>query len=165
MRVVFTRHREEVTSVRRSITQVRVEAGSGGSLGADCDEIELKPETPAREAAPTLSAHADGITDSVDLHSPSSRDNFHQVTYSIPGTLMGGPFRERYVEQKALKSGNESFPNYSQNLSKHTGDKPRVIHKEKPVCYDVRISKFIAVQKMTDFQDHTEKKLPVEIEV
>ena len=162
MRVVFTRHREEVTSVRRSITQVRVEAGIRSSLG---DIIELKHETPAREAAPTLSARADGIIDSVDLRSPSSRDNFHQVAYSIPGTSTGGPFRERYVEQKALKSGNESVPNYSQNLSKHTGDKPRVIHKEKPVCYDVRISKFIAVQKMTDFQDHTEMKLPVEIEV
>lgn len=165
MRVVLTRHSEEVTSVRRSITQVRVEAGSRGSLGADYDVIELKPETPFREAASTVSAHADDITDIVDLHCPSSSENFQQVTYSIPGTSRGTPFPESYLKQKALKSENESVPNSGHHLHKHVVDKPRVILEERPACYDVRISRFIAVQKMTDFQNRTKNKLTLKIEV
>lgn len=165
MRFVLTRHSEEVTSVKRSITQVRVEAGSRSSLGADCDVIELKPETSLIETAPTLSAHADDITDIVDLHCPSSSENFQQVTYSIPGTSRGAPSPESYLKQKALKPKNESVPNSGHHPHKHVVDKPQVILEERPVCYDVRISRFIAVQKMTDCQDRTEKKLTLKIEV
>jgi len=165
VRVVLTRHREEVTSVMRSITQVRVEAGSSGPLVTDCEVIELKPETPFREAASTMGAHPDDITDVVDLHCPSKTENFQQVTYSIPGTSRGGPFPESYLEQKALKSENESVPNSDQELRKRAADKPRVIQEEQPACYDVRINRFIAVQKMTDFQGRTEKKFSLKIEV
>lgn len=165
MKVVLTRHREEVTSVRRSITQVRVEAGSRGSLVTDSEVIELKPENTFGEAASTLGAHADDIIDIVDLHCPSSSEIFQQVSYSIPGTSRGGPFPESYLEQKALKSKNESFPNSSQGVRKRAVDRPRVIQEDRPACYDVRINRFIAVQKMTDFQDRIEKKLSVEIEV
>jgi hypothetical protein len=165
VRVVLTRHREEVTSVRRSITQVRIEAGSIGSLVTDCEVIELKPETPFREASSTLIVHPDDITDVVDLHCSSKTENFQQVTYSIPGTSRGGPFPESHLEQKALKSENESVPNSGQELRKRATDKPRVIQEERHACYDVRINRFIAVQKMTDFQDRIEKKLSLKIEV
>jgi len=165
VRVVLTRHREEVTSVRRSVTQVRVEAVSRGSLVTDCEVIELKPETPFREAASTLIAHADDITDVVDLHCPSKTENFQQVTYSIPGTSRGGPFPESYLEQKAIKSENESVPNSGQNLRKRAAEKPRMIQEERPARHDVRINRFIAVQKMTAFQERIEKQLGLKIEV
>ena len=90
MRVFLTKYHEEVTTVRRSVSQVKVEAGCKDSEGADSRVIELKPDTPASDkTAPIISsrrfpsqqsdttlslrARVDEISDLVDLHTSSKR--------------------------------------------------------------------------------------------
>ena len=182
MRVVLTKYHEEVTTVRRSVSQVKVEAGGKDSEGADSRVIELKPDTPAsdktapiissrrfpaqqRDTTLSLSARVDEISDLVDLHTPSNEGKLTQATYSMTGVLRRNPFQESNGGQNALKSEDESIHHQSRTPHEHMGHERGLINEEKFIPCDLRVRKFVATQEMTEFQNRTKKKLAIEIKV
>ena len=162
--------------------QVKVETSGKGFEVAKSPVVELKPEAPdvdrtspitsshrftvqQKEAIPALSAHVDAVTDVVDLHNPSNKDNLSQVTYSMAGALRGDPLRERYVAEMPLKSEDEYVRKQRQTPHEQTGDEPLLINEERLIHYNLTARRFIATQEMTEHQSRTEKKLAIEIEV
>jgi hypothetical protein len=112
MRILFTKYHEVVTSVKKSVTQVRLQASGRGFEAGESPVVDRVPPTTyssrfsvqQKEAIPAfISAHTGEVIDTVDLHGPS-KDNPSQVTYSMTGGLRGDPLRERYVGENALKS-------------------------------------------------------------
>lgn len=182
MRVVLTKYHEEVTTVRRSVSQVKVVAGSKDSEGADPRVIDLKPESPdGDKTAPILSsrrfpaqqrdtilslrARVDEISDLVDLHTPSNEGKLTQATYSMTGALRRNPFQESKGSQNALKSEDGSIRHQRRTPHEHVSREQRLINEEKSIPYDLRVRKFVATQEMTEFQNHTKKKQAIEIKV
>lgn len=182
MRVILTKYKEEVTTVRRSVSQVKVEAGGKDSEGTDSRVIELKPETPAgdktapiissrrfpsqqRDTTLSLRARVDEISDLVDLHTPSNEGKLTQATYSMTGVLRRNPFQESNGSQNALKSEDGSIHHQRRTPHEHMGYEQRLINEERSIPHDLRVRKFVATQEMTEFQNHIKKKLSIEIKV
>ena len=173
MRVVFTKYHEEVTSVRKSVTQVKVETSHRSFEVAETPVVHrTSPTTSSRrfpvqqqEAIPALTARTNEVTDIVDLHSPSNKNTPSQVTYSMAGTMRVDPPCEHYVGEKILKSEDEFVRKQRQAPNEQMGDKPLLINEERFIRYDLTVHRFIATQEMTEHRRRTEKKLTVEIDV
>ena len=170
MRVVLTKYHEEVTSVKKSVTQVQVETNGRGFEVAGPPVIELSPEGPVvdrtspatcsrkspvqeKEVLPALSTHAGEVIDIVDLHGPPTKANISRVTYSTAASLRGDHLRERYEGKTTLKLENTFVRKEGLTPNEQRGANPRVINEEGSIRHDLRVRRFITTQEMIEHQN------------
>jgi hypothetical protein len=172
MKIVLTKYCEEVTSVKRSVTEVKVQA-SGRDL--EKDEAPLvegaSPINPSRrfpgqhkKGTPFLTALAGAVNDTVDLHSPSSKDSLCQLTYGMAGALKDDSRWKRMVGETAFQLEDEHTRKNCQAPIEHMGDEPSLTNEERLVRYRLSARRFIATQNMTEHQNRLERKLKFEID-
>lgn len=177
MRIILTKFFHEVTSVKKSVTQIKLETSSSSSEIASSPVIELKAEKPSafhispsttshrfpvqhKEAVPVLS-HMGEVTDVVELHDPSNTLNLNHVTYSMTGDLRGDPLRERYPYRRAIKPEEPSAHVHHEGI----GKEPSLTAEKRLALFDLTVRKFIATQEMTGHLNRTEKGLSLEIDL
>ena len=174
VRILFTKYHEEVTSVKKSVTQVTVEASSRRLEGTETPVIELNPEVPATNRTstaissrrlPALSALVEKINDIVVLHDPLRKDNPSQVTYSMTEALRSEPLRERYAGENTLPSKCGWVGKHSKNPHEYMSKAPSLVNDERIIRYNATVQRFVATQEMTKRQNRAEKKLTIEIDV
>ena len=178
MKIILTKFHQEVTSVRKSITQVKFETSSRKTETAELPVIELNPELPSdcrtspsttsrrlsvqhKEAVPVLSVHMGEVTDIVELHDPSNTLNLSHGTYSMTGDLRGDPLRERYPYWRAIKPEEPSAHVQHEGM----GNEPSLKAEKRFALFDLTVRKFIATQEMTGHLNRTEKGLSLEIDL
>ena len=182
LKVVLTKYHEEVTSVKKSVTQVKVET-AGKKLAVDGSPIiELTPEatvvertsptaptrkSPVRqkEAMPALAARAGEVNDVVDLHRSSNRTDLTHATYTAKGPLRGDHLRERYGGGTALGPEDRFVRNQSLTPNDQAGASTQVINDQRNVRQDLRVRRFIATQEMIEHQIRIERRAAIDIEV
>ena len=169
MRIVFTKHHEEVTTVKRSVTQVKVEAVGRCLQGAEALTVDITPPMDHRfpvsfkRSIPALPAHAGQLTDVVDLHKPSNKDCFNEVTYSLPESPRGNAHREPVVGEMAFRLDGNPVRRHNQTVIEFKGDEPSLIREEKLDRYLLLARRFIATQEMIELQSRSEKAVNFEL--
>ena len=179
VRIVLTKYHEEATIIRKSVKQVRVEAGRRSTRNAGSSVIELNPELKTgdktlhahapyifkiqhNEAIPALSAHVGEVTDNVDLHEPSKNVNVGHPIDAFTGGLRNVSLGDHHGDQKALRS-SILYP--SQIPRDHTGDEPCRVDERISSRYDLLVRRYIAMQEVTKLESQAGKGLIIEIKV
>jgi hypothetical protein len=167
MKLLFTKLQEEITTVRKSVTQFRVETGKTDVKAAEFPVIELKPESqrieyvedntraPAsyndRRVPLALAGKAGQVSDVVDLRGVSKKSALSPVTYSAHGALKATPCRESLDTDSVSKAEND-------------GETFSVLD-EKRARHQFTTRKFIATQEMIEYHTAQEKHVSFELTI
>lgn len=180
MKLLFTKLQEEITTVKKSVTQFRVEAGSD-SRTAEFPVIELKPESPKivhREVTRSpqasfegsrpplaLRAKAGQVDDIVDIREVSNKSALNPVTYSATGALKAKPCSKNIDDEGPLKVDRDFRPDRV-SVNYRTGELETVpLLDEKRAKYQYTTRKFIATQEMIEFHTSRAKSRSFELTI
>jgi hypothetical protein len=173
MKLLFTKLQEEITTVRKSVTQFGVETGSSDYKAAEFPVIELKPQSqsvefvkaskPPKASFDTgktplaLSSKAEQISDVVDLGGMSKKGVLSPITYSASGALQAKPCLESFENDRI----QEKVSVYGKSDS---GDALSALD-ERRAHYQITTHKFIATQQMVEYHNSREKRLSFELTI
>jgi hypothetical protein len=179
MKLLFTRLQEEITTVRKSVTQFKVETGSVGIKAAELPAIELTPGPQTVEHRETLkplkaslddqkhplalNANAEGIRDVVDIQGISKRDALSPVTYSANRALKTNPYPERLGDDSFLNSDNDYNQKNVSVYQKSGGSKDFSALDERRARFQYTTRKFISTQEMIEYHIAKEKRVSFEL--
>jgi hypothetical protein len=181
MRLLFTRLQEEITTVKKSVTQLRVETGSVRSKAADLPAIELTPEpqiivhgealrplkeSPDNKKVPlVLNEKTESIRDVVDIKGISKRDALSPVTYSASRVLKANPYWERPGDDSFLNSDNDynrSTISVYEKSGDHNGFSAL---DERRARFQYTTRKFVSTQEMIEYHTTREKRVSFELTI
>lgn len=182
MKVVLTKYHEEVTSVRKSVTQVKVETTERIFDVNGSPVIDVTPEAtvidrplptnPAprfpgqqKQISSGLTARADAITDIVDLHSSSHGDGANRASYSATDAVTGNHLRERIGSEGPPRPRSPSIHERGQNLNVRTGAYLPSMPEGRGDRHDWRIKRFSNAQEIIEHHGRSEKKVTIDIKV
>jgi len=181
MKLLFTKLQEEITTVKKSVTQFRVETGSPDFKGAEFPVIELKPESQRiehaeanrppkaslddRKAPLALNAKAEQISDVVDLQGISKKGALSPVTYSANRALKTKPYLENIKNDSFSKSENDCSQEKVSAYNKPDNCDAFSALEEKRARYTITTRKFIATQEMIEYHTSREKKVSFELTI
>jgi hypothetical protein len=181
MKLLFTKLQEETTTVKKSVTQLRVETGSSDLKATEFPVIELKPESRKiehveankppkaslddRKVPLSLSAKVEQVYDIVALQGTPKKDALSPVTYSASGALQTKPYLERFKNDSFSKSENDCSQGKVSVYSKSDDWKTFSALEEKQARYNFTIRKFIATQEMIEYHSNREKKVSFELTI
>ncbi|OPX96713.1 MAG: hypothetical protein A4E58_01652 [Syntrophorhabdus sp. PtaB.Bin006] len=182
MRVLFTKYQEEVTTVKKSVTEVKVETGGADFKAAEFPVIEVgpgvlnvegpSPAKPAqarldrrREPPTALGNRAEQVRDIVDLRGPSKNEDFGSIGYSVRGAARGNPYQQPYTREEFSQSGDESALKQNRAESGRETDSPSPVNEERLSRYIQAARISISTQAMSQYHSRKEKKLTINIEV
>jgi len=181
MKLLFTKLQEEITTVRKSVTQFRVETGSSDFKAAEFPVIELKPESQRiehaeanrppkaslddRKAPLALNAKAEQVSDVVDLQGISKKGALSPVTYSASGALKAKPYLEGFKNDGYSKSENDCSQGKISVYNKPGDCDAFSVLDEKRAWYNFTSRKFIATQEMIEYHSNREKKVSFELTI
>jgi hypothetical protein len=178
MRLVFTKLQEEVTTGKKSVTQLQVETGSSDFKAVEPPVIELRqdargverplPTNPSRtspmhtrKALPALYNTTEQVTDVVDLHRSLPSDSFGPVTYSISGFLG----RDTYLGREANQRFSEESVFVAERVS-GCGDQvdtSKSLMQEERARYELTARRFLATQDLVKY--HSTRSFTIDIVV
>jgi hypothetical protein len=180
VKLLFTRLQEEVTTVKKSVTELRVEVGP--ALKTDeFPVIELEPESPKidhreinrpsqgspehRKTPLALSARTGQVTDVVDLQGVTQKNVLGPVTYSADGVSRVKPCLESLEGDRAQKL--EKDYSYDKASVYQAPDKPEIfsILDERRARYQFTARKFISTQEMIEYHSSQEKRFSFELTI
>jgi hypothetical protein len=181
MKLLFTKLQEEITTVKKSVTQFRVETGSADFKAAEFPVIELKPESQRieraeanrppkaslddRKAPLALNAKAEQISDVVDLQGISKKGALSPVTYSASRALKTKPYLENFKNDSYSKSENDCSQGKVSVYNKPDDCDAFSALEEKRARYTITTRKFIATQEMIEYHTSREKKVSFELTI
>jgi len=181
MKLLFTRLQEEITTVKKSVTQLRVETGSAGIKAAELPAIELTPEpqivehgealrplkasSDNQKAPLALNAKTESIRDVVDIQGLSKRDALSPVTYSASRALKANPYPERPEDDSFLNSDNDYNKNNVSVYQKSGDSKDFSALDERRARFQYTTRKFISTQEMIEFHTAKEKRVSFELTI
>jgi hypothetical protein len=181
MKLLFTRLQEEITTVKKSVTQFRVETGRANVKAAELPAIELTPEPQVVEhgealkplkaylddqkAPLALNAKAEGIRDVVDIQGKSKGGALSPVTYSANRALKTNPYPERLGDDSLLNSDNDYNQNNVSVYQKSIGSKDFSALDERRARFHYTTRKFISTQEMIEYHTAKEKRVSFELTV
>lgn len=178
MKLLFTRLQEDNSIVKRSVTQLRVETGSGSET-PDFPAITLYPESrvaekgidarplrvPLNDGAKRLAlrGNAENRPDTVDLQGLKGRDRLQPLGYSSrgregtglclterEGKVFGIPVDDSAEDRGFVCSQSENREVFS-------------LTEEKQARYQFVARKFIAVQNIIEYDHRKEKTKSFEL--
>lgn len=181
MKLLFTRLQEEITTVKKSVTQLRVETGSASIKAADLPAIELTPEPqiivqgealrPLKESsdnqkAPLVSnTKTESIRDVVDIQGISKKVALSPVTYSASRALKANPYRERLGDDSFLNSDND-YNRGSMSVYQKSGDHNGFSAlDERRARFQYTTRKFTSTQEMIEYHTTKEKRASFELTI
>jgi uncharacterized protein YxeA len=181
MKLLFTKLQEEITTVKKSVTQFRVETGSADFKAAEFPVIELKPESQRieraeanrppkaslddRKAPLALNAKAEQVSDVVDLQGISKKGALSPVTYSASRALKTKPYLENFKNDSYSKSENDCSQEKVSVYNKPDDCDAFSALEEKRARYTFTTRKFIATQEMIEYHTSREKKVSFELTI
>ena len=181
MKLLFTRLQEEITTVKKSVTQLRVETGSARIKTAELPAIELTPEpqivehgealrpskaSSGNQQAPlALNAKTESIRDVVDIQGISKRDALSPVTYSANRVLNANPYPERLGDDSFLNSDNDYNKNNVSVYQKSGDSKDFSALDERRARFLYTTRKFISTQEMIEYHTAKEKRVSFELTI
>jgi hypothetical protein len=179
MKLLFTKLQEEITTVKKSATQFRVETGADSSV-KEFPIIELKPESTkieqrevnsapiashdSRKSPLALRTKAEHVYDVVDLRGGSKGNALNPVTYSTMGALKSQPYAESVkvdIYPSSKDYGQEKISVYRKPQEREAC----LELDEKRARYQITARKFIATQEMIEYHTSREKKLSFELTI
>lgn len=181
MKLLFTKLQQEITTVKKSVTQVRVETGNADFKNAEFPVIELKPASQSiertedanplrasverRKTPLALSAKAEQVADIVDIQGMPEKGALNPVTYSARGALKARPYQQSFLADKYSSPDNEysrgSVTVYSEPDERETFSAP----DEQQARYHFTSRKFISTQEMIEYHTSKEKRLSFELTI
>jgi hypothetical protein len=181
MKLLFTKLQEEITTVKKSVTQFRVETGSSDFKAAEFPVIELQPESQKieraeanrppkaslddRKAPLALNAKAEQVCDVVDLQGISKKGALSPVTYSASGELKTKPCLEGFKNDSYSKLDNNCIQGKVSVYNKTEDLESLVMPDERRAWYIFTSRKFIATQEMIEYHSNREKKVSFELTI
>ncbi|WP_028893360.1 hypothetical protein [Syntrophorhabdus aromaticivorans] len=176
MRVLFTKYQEEVTTVKKSITEIKIETGGADFKTAEFPVVEAGPgvlnvdgpaatkpvqtRTDGHGGSPiAVGNRAEQVRDIVDLQGPSKNQTPGPVGYSVRGAVRNNPYQEFRAGERLSQSGSGSVVKESQT------DRPVAKNEERLSRYNLAARIFVATQTMSQYDSRKEKKLTINIEV
>jgi hypothetical protein len=173
MKLLFTKLQEEITTVKKSVTQFRVETGSADFKAAEFPVIELKPESNRppkaslddRKAPLALNAKAEQVSDVVDLQGISKKGALSPVTYSASRALKTKPYLENFKNDSYSKSENDCSQGKVSVYNKPDDCEAFSVLDEKRARYTITTRKFTATQEMIEYHTSREKKVSFELTI
>jgi hypothetical protein len=181
MKLLFTRLQEEITTVKKSVTQFSVETGSPRFKTDESPVIDITPE-PSRvnpgdthrplkasandQKAPlALNTKAQHVSDVVDLQGMSKRDGLCHVTYSASRTLTANPSPRTLGDDRSLKL--DDMYNLKNGLvyQKSNDSEDLSLLDEKRIRYQLTTRKFISTQEMIEYHSAQEKRVSFELTI
>lgn len=179
MKLLFTKLQEEITTVKKSVTQWRFETGADSSR-REFPVIELKPELTkteqrevngppkacfdSRKSTLALGAKAEPVYDVVDLKGVSKGNALNPVTYSTIGTLKAQPYAESMkvdIHPTSKDYGQEKISVYRKPQEREAFSEL----DEQRARYQITARKFIATQEMIEYHSSREKRLFFEVTI
>jgi hypothetical protein len=180
MKLLFTKLQEEITTVRKSVTQFRVETGSD-IKNAEFPVIEIKPESQRIEHAEAirypkasldnrktplaLTTKTEQVTDIVDLQGIPKRAALSPVTYSTNRVLAARPCLESFKDDRFSKSENDYSQAKVAVYSEPDDGEAFSVIEEKQARYLYTSRKFISTQEMIEYHSSKEKQLSFELTI
>lgn len=181
MKLLFTKLQEEITTVKKSVTQFRVETGADSSV-KEFPVIELKPESTKIEhrevnGAPKacydsrqsplalVGAKAEQVHDVVDLKGVSKGNAPMPLTYSTNGVLKAKPYAESMKVDLYPTSGKDCGKEKISVYREPQELEAFPVFDEKRARYQFTARKFIATQEMIEYHCSREKRLSFELTV
>jgi hypothetical protein len=181
MKLLFTKLQEEITTVRKSVTQFGVETGSSDCKAAEFPVIELKPQSqsvefvkpnkPPKASLDTgktplaLSSKAEQISDVVDLGGKSKKGALSPITYSASGALQVKPYLESFENDRFPRSENDRIQEKVSVYGKSDNGDALSALDERRAHYQITTHKFIATQQMVEYHNSREKRLSFELTI
>ena len=181
MKLLFTKLQEEITTVKKSVTQFRVETGSPDFKVAEFPVVELNPESQSiehagpnrpstasiddRKAPLALSAKAEQVSDVVDLQGISKKGALSPVTYSASGALKVKPYLKSLENEDFSEPENDHFKGRVSVFNKSDDCDACSALDEKRARYTITTRKFIATQEMIEYHTSREKKVSFELTI
>ena len=181
MKILFTRLQEEVTTVKRYVTRVRVETGSPRIKPDEFSVIDITPEsckTTQRDACRplrssnedrkpplTLNAKAGCVSDMVDLQGIPKENSLTPVTYSAGSILKGSHSREKSVDKSFLNSETGYIQNNEPSYNKSANSAGFSVLDESRARYRFTTRKFISIQEMIEYHSAQEKRVSFELTI
>lgn len=181
MKILFTRLQEEITTVKKSVTQLRVETGSARSKAADLPAIELTPEPqiivqrealrPLKESSDNqkaplvLNAKTESIRDIVDIQGISKRDALSPVTYSASRELNTNHYREALGDDSFLSSDNDHNRNNISVYQKSDDRNGFSALDERRARFQYITRKFSSTQEMIEYHSTKEKRVSFDLTI
>lgn len=181
MKLLLTRLQEEITTVRKSVTQLRVETGSASSKVAELPAIELTPEPqiivqgealkPLKESSDNqkaqllLNAKTENIRDVVDIQGISKKDFLSPVTYSASGALKANPYRKKLGDNSFLNSDTDYNRNNISVYQKSDDHNGSSALDERRARFQYTTRKFISTQEMIEYHTTKEKRASFELTI
>lgn len=181
MRLLFAKQQEEVRILKRSVTVFQIETGSRLLATDGPHAIALQTEAPRadrvsatipssgfsrqrKEPAVALGTRANQ-TDCVDLRRGPTGEGPVGVTYGPTIARRGIPLTEGSAEKGVARTYNKGVPLQGRLQAGERDDSWRRIDGGRPALSDLRVCKFMAVQKMTEDRSHPTKRTMIDIEV
>jgi hypothetical protein len=181
MKLLFTKLQEEITTVRKSVTQFRVETGSSDFKAAEFPVIELKPESQRIEHAEAnrppkasiddrkvplaLRAKAEQVSDVVDLQGISKKGALSPVIYSASGALKVKPYLKNLDNEDFSEPENDRCKGRVSVYNKSDDCDVFSALDEKRARYTITSRKFTATQEMIEFHTSREKNVSFELTI
>lgn len=181
VKLLFTKLQEEITTVKKSVTQFRVETGSPDFKVAEFPVIELKPEPQRIEHINTnnppkasfddkkiplaLSAKAEQVIDTVNLCGTSKKGALSPITYSLSEALKVKPYLESIKDDRLSKSENECSQGKVTVYNESDDEETFSELEAKQARYNFISRKFISTQEMIDYHTSREKKVSFELTI
>lgn len=181
MKILFTRFQEEITTVKKSVTQFRVETGSPKFKPDELTVIDITPEPSGTKRGDdrrtfqgsfedqkiplAFNGKAEYISDIVDLHGISKRNTLCPITYSVNGVLQGNPNDDTCTDKRLGKTDHDH--NKEDVLAYRKSDDLAGFssHDEKRAQYRFVTRKFITIQEMIEHQRSQEKRVLFELTI
>jgi len=181
MKLLFTRLQQEIGTVKKSVTQFRVETGSD-SDSTQFPLIELKPESSKTEAQQSvqsakvpfeerktplaLNGKADRFADIVDLRGVSKKETLIPNTYSIAGILRATLSSQTRIEDNgSLKADGTRIPENTRAYYKPADGEDSSMLSEGQARYLFVTRRFIATQEMVDYHAAQERRGSFEMKI
>jgi hypothetical protein len=180
MKLLFTKLQEEITTVKKSVTQFRVETGSD-IKNAEFPVIEIKPESQRIEHAEAirhpkasfdnrktplaLTTKTEQVNDIVDLQGIPKKAALSPVTYSTNRVLAARPCLESFKDDRFSKSENDHSQGKVAVYSEPEDREAFSALEEKRAKYQLTTRKFIATQEMIEYHTNKEKRLSFELTI
>jgi len=182
MKLLFTRLQEEITTVKKSVTQFRVETSSPRFKTDESPVIDITPEPSRANRGDTHrplkastndqktplalnSANTKHVSDIVDLQGISKRDGLCPVTYSASRTLKANPCPRTMGDDRSLElDGTYNLKNGSVYQESNDSEDFSLLD-EKRVRYQLTTRKFISTQEMIEYHSAQEKRVSFELTI
>lgn len=181
MKLLFTRLQQEIGTVKKSVTQFRVETGSDFD-STQFPLIELKPESSKTEPQQSvqsakvpfeerktplaLNGKADRFSDIVDLRGVSKKETMIPHTYSIAGILKAaGPNATRIQDSDSIKTGGTRITENAPEYYKPADGEDRSMLSEGQARYLFVTRRFIATQEMVEYHAAQERHGSFEMKI